>query len=185
MFDSLAFMGGNDNQMTRPIPVENKPHGSTKELYEDVRDMMRGHTPDVARLWDKSPQYTARQGERPFHPEDYPNGRETPSVVEQFWSFIEANYEACNESTDVFWQRLNARFTALKLQKGKGKPCVAQLAGRVTSEFSDIVIGELERKPMQYRMQQACELQVAVANYVNGLMLSDLEDAADISERAS
>lgn len=90
--------------------------------------------------------------------------------------FLWAAYRIREDLGEVLFGRLQA---LRHLWLSKDKPCrpdVSKLASRVTSEIADVVIAELERKPMQDRFREAQEARMALDEYILGLMQQSDED---------
>lgn len=152
--------------MSRLIGVPNQHE--VERFLDDT--LMHGDIEALAAILDTSPSNLSQQ----FNPDD-----EKKSWFYQGMRTLWAAYMHREDLGDAWLAKINSFSQAWK-HRGKEKTLcdVAHLAGKLSSETADVVIAELEKRPMQKRLREAVEVRAAVDNYIASLMRMDMEDSA-------
>lgn len=114
----------------------------------------------LAAILDCSPSLISQE----FNPNNPDKKSKFYQASRQMWGA----YQIRRELGDMMIQKLNCM---ARKWRGNGavKNTLPHLIGRVSSECSDSVIAELEKKPIDVRLLEAMQLEATIRNYIDGL----------------
>lgn len=131
-------------------------------------NLTRGDQEALAAILDCSPSLISQQ----VDPDN-----EKKSWLYQGIRFLWATHQLREDLGDTLWGKLQYQRWLWKGKSLRAPRDVAHLAGGISSITAEILIAELEQKPMQVRLKEAWKLRAELDKYILGLMHEDMEDA--------
>ena len=133
-------------------------HQATDKIAKGVADRMGLHTNSIYKMWGD------------------PEFDRFTRFMELYTATAEINYEQAEHFYHAF-KSVRDRLT-FSQKRAKPEP-VAHLAASVSRETADVLIAEIEKRPVACRLREAWEAKRSLDAYIEGLQFNDMDADED------